>query len=122
MGQAGIGAHNRRTGLCVRVCVRRHEGPVWMVAWAHPSFGSMLASCSHDHKVIIWKETAAGWEKFKEYGMTSDEHASSGTYSESQALPHCVHEQMQARIPFPQIVHAGLADLALRLRRIPRTA
>eukprot|EP00037_Helgoeca_nana_P001500 m.27356 g.27356 ORF g.27356 m.27356 type:complete len:351 (+) comp11908_c0_seq1:107-1159(+) len=57
--------------------LRGHEGPVWMVAWAHPSFGSMLASCSHDHKVIIWKETAAGWEKFKEYGMTSDEHASS---------------------------------------------
>lgn len=40
--------------------LRGHEGPVWQVAWAHPSFGSMLASCSHDHRVIIWKETAAG--------------------------------------------------------------
>ncbi|EPS72324.1 hypothetical protein M569_02435, partial [Genlisea aurea] len=33
-----------------------HRGPVWQVAWAHPKFGSMLASCSYDGKVIIWKE------------------------------------------------------------------
>lgn len=35
-----------------------HEGPVWQVAWAHPKFGSLLASCSFDNKVIIWKETS----------------------------------------------------------------
>ena len=29
----------------------RHEGPVWQVAWAHPKFGSILASCSYDRKV-----------------------------------------------------------------------
>ena len=29
----------------------RHEGPVWQVCWAHPKFGSMIASCSYDHKV-----------------------------------------------------------------------
>ena len=33
-----------------------HEGPVWQVTWAHPKFGSLLASCSFDHKVIVWKE------------------------------------------------------------------
>lgn len=33
-----------------------HQGPVWQVAWAHPKFGSVLASCSYDGKVIIWKE------------------------------------------------------------------
>jgi protein transport protein SEC13 len=33
-----------------------HEGPVWQVAWAHPKFGSLLASCSYDGKVIIYKE------------------------------------------------------------------
>lgn len=33
-----------------------HEGPVWQVAWAHPKFGSILASCSYDGKAIIWKE------------------------------------------------------------------
>lgn len=34
-----------------------HEGPVWQVAWAHPKFGSILASSSYDGKVLIWKET-----------------------------------------------------------------
>lgn len=33
-----------------------HEGPVWQVAWAHPKFGSILASCSYDGRAIIWKE------------------------------------------------------------------
>ena len=36
--------------------LRGHEGPVWQVAWAHPKFGSLLASCSFDHRVIVWKE------------------------------------------------------------------
>ncbi|KAJ6689483.1 hypothetical protein OIU85_005849 [Salix viminalis] len=33
-----------------------HQGPVWQVAWAHPKFGSLLASCSYDGRVLIWKE------------------------------------------------------------------
>lgn len=33
-----------------------HEGPVWQVAWAHPKFGSILASCSYDGRAIVWKE------------------------------------------------------------------
>ncbi|KAK1436260.1 hypothetical protein QVD17_02039 [Tagetes erecta] len=33
-----------------------HNGPVWQVTWAHPKFGSLLASCSYDGTVIIWKE------------------------------------------------------------------
>ncbi|RVW23913.1 Protein transport protein SEC13-like B [Vitis vinifera] len=33
-----------------------HQGPVWQVVWAHPKFGSILASCSYDGRVIIWKE------------------------------------------------------------------
>ena len=33
-----------------------HEGPVWQISWAHPKFGSILASCSYDGKVLIWKE------------------------------------------------------------------
>lgn len=32
-----------------------HEGPVWQVAWAHPQFGTILASCSYDGRAIIWK-------------------------------------------------------------------
>ena len=37
-----------------------HEGPVWQVSWGHPKFGGILASCSFDHRVIIWKELAEG--------------------------------------------------------------
>lgn len=36
--------------------LKAHEGPVWKVAWAHPRFGSILASCSYDMKIIVWKE------------------------------------------------------------------
>ncbi|KAK4409901.1 protein transport protein SEC13A [Sesamum angolense] len=44
-----------------------HQGPVWQVAWAHPKFGSALASCSYDGKVIIWKEAQSegGWDTTK---------------------------------------------------------
>jgi protein transport protein SEC13 len=37
-----------------------HEGPVWQVAWAHPRFGSLLASASFDHRVVVWREGADG--------------------------------------------------------------
>eukprot|EP00911_Craspedida_sp_UC1_P000987 UC1_evm1s739 len=47
--------------------LRGHEGPVWEVAWAHPKFGGILASCSYDRKVIIWKETTSGWENVHEH-------------------------------------------------------
>ncbi len=56
----------------------RHTGPVWQVAWAHPKFGHILASCSYDGKVIIWKEqqpASAGWAKIKEHSL----HTASGT-------------------------------------------
>jgi len=44
------------------------------LAWAHPKFGSILASCSYDKKVIIWKETPTNvWTKIFEY----DKHESS---------------------------------------------
>lgn len=36
--------------------IAAHEGPIWQVAWAHPKFGSILASCSYDRKVCVWKE------------------------------------------------------------------
>lgn len=38
----------------------RHEGPVWQVAWAHPSYGTLLASCGYDRRVLIQREVAAG--------------------------------------------------------------
>ncbi|OII75142.1 hypothetical protein cand_004080 [Cryptosporidium andersoni] len=43
--------------------LKGHEGPVWQVCWAHPTFGSVLASCSYDKRVIVWKEIHRGhWE------------------------------------------------------------
>ena len=49
---------------------------MWQVAWAHPKYGNILASCSYDGKVIIWKEQgASGWAKIKEHSL----HAASGT-------------------------------------------
>ncbi|PKA57852.1 putative cytosolic iron-sulfur protein assembly protein CIAO1 like [Apostasia shenzhenica] len=35
---------------------KRTPGTCLAVAWAHPKFGSVLASCSYDGRVIIWKE------------------------------------------------------------------
>ena len=58
------------------ILIDRHEGPVWQVAWAHPMFGNILASCSYDRKVLIWKETNGAWEKLYEHSS----HDSSGSY------------------------------------------
>ncbi|KAG6856206.1 hypothetical protein H0H87_006602 [Tephrocybe sp. NHM501043] len=55
--------------------LKGHTGPVWQVAWAHPKFGHIIASCSYDGKVLIWKEqqgqgpTAGGWNKVKEHTL-----------------------------------------------------
>lgn len=40
-----------------------HEGPVFEVAWGHPKFGNILASCSFDNRIIIWQEQQDGsWQ------------------------------------------------------------
>ncbi|KAF8516508.1 protein transporter SEC13 [Gautieria morchelliformis] len=58
--------------------LRGHNGPVWQVAWAHPKYGHILASCSYDGKVLIWKEQSqgqaqgggfGGWAKIKEHSL-----------------------------------------------------
>jgi hypothetical protein len=38
--------------------LRGHDGSVWQVAWAHPRFGVILASCSYDSKVLLFRETS----------------------------------------------------------------
>jgi protein transport protein SEC13 len=41
-----------------------HDGPVWEVAWAHPKYGVLLASCSYDGQVIVHRESSPGaWQK-----------------------------------------------------------
>ena len=52
---------------------------MWQVAWAHPKYGHILASCSYDGKVLIWKEQqggsgVGGWIKIKEHTL----HTASG--------------------------------------------
>jgi len=55
--------------------LKGHSGPVWQVAWAHPKYGHILASCSYDGKVLIWKEqqgqgvAAGNWTKVKEHTL-----------------------------------------------------
>ncbi|ETI23339.1 hypothetical protein G647_05139 [Cladophialophora carrionii CBS 160.54] len=39
--------------------LKGHEGAVWCVSWAHPKFGTLLASSSYDGRVHIYKETPA---------------------------------------------------------------
>jgi len=39
-----------------------HEGPVWQVSWGHPKFGVILASCSYDRTVRIWRQDPANAE------------------------------------------------------------
>lgn len=53
--------------------LRGHDGPIWQVAWAHPTFGSILASCSYDGKVFVWKQQDSGgrWERIKEHSLHS---------------------------------------------------
>lgn len=33
-----------------------HTASVWRVTWAHPEFGSILATCSFDRTAAIWEE------------------------------------------------------------------
>lgn len=47
---------SKNSGSQLLATLSGHKGPVWQVAWAHPKFGSMVASSSYDGQVIIWKE------------------------------------------------------------------
>lgn len=35
-------------------------GPIWSLAWSHPKFGSVLASCSFDGSILIHRERSVG--------------------------------------------------------------
>ena len=48
--------------------ISAHDGPVWQVAWAHPKYGVILASCSYDGSVLIHREVAHNsWALFYEH-------------------------------------------------------
>lgn len=55
-----------------------HEGPVWQVSWSHPKFGSLLASCSYDRRVFVWREadhTSGQWSRIFEKTFESSVNA-----------------------------------------------
>jgi nucleoporin SEH1 len=37
-------------------CIQAHEAPVSKVGWAHPEFGSVIASCSFDRTAKVWEQ------------------------------------------------------------------
>ncbi|VVC32266.1 WD40/YVTN repeat-like-containing domain,WD40 repeat,WD40-repeat-containing domain [Cinara cedri] len=37
--------------------IKGHLGPVWQICWSHPVSGHLLASCSYDKRVVVWKES-----------------------------------------------------------------
>lgn len=39
--------------------LKGHDSAVWCVSWAHPKFGSILASAGYDGRVLIWREGAS---------------------------------------------------------------
>ncbi|SPO37315.1 probable SEC13 - protein transport protein [Pseudozyma flocculosa] len=57
-----------------------HQGPVWQVAWAHPTFGPILASCSYDGKVIIWKDSNGAGGQGSAAQSHSNPYGGSGAY------------------------------------------
>ena len=55
--------------------IKSHDGPVWQVAWSHPRFGSLIASCGYDRRVCVHRETEpAKWTRVYAY----EGHGSSG--------------------------------------------
>jgi len=50
-----VGGQRDAGWVCTAV-LKGHAGIVYKLAWAHPEFGRVLASCSADHKVLVWSE------------------------------------------------------------------
>lgn len=47
--------------------LRKHEGAVWAVTWAHPMYGPILASAGEDKRTIIWNEADNCWVATHQY-------------------------------------------------------
>ncbi|CAD8178958.1 unnamed protein product [Paramecium octaurelia] len=42
----------------------QHKGPVWQLSWSNPKYGNILASCSFDKTICLFKE-----QKFGKYSL-----------------------------------------------------
>lgn len=92
--------------------LRGHEGPVWQVAWAHPKFGTLLASCSFDHRVIVWKETQDNqWQQVIKRKATRRLRAlQSGTRFQDLCFSRCTL-RLRRCIPLRLTVSHGLRTI-----------
>lgn len=55
--------NSNKITLQAKLTKNGHQHSVWDLSWSHPKYGTYLASCSYDHKIIIWKETfSSNWE------------------------------------------------------------
>jgi len=100
-----------------------HEGPAWSVAWAHPKYPGVFASCGQDKSIILWREGNQGEfiqvfrdESHKasvnavafgpyEYGLTLAGASSDGTVSTLTFQPGMQGAQAWRRASFP--AHPG---------------
>lgn len=66
--------------------LKGHDGPVWQVGWAHPKYGNVLASCSYDGKVCVWKEEQMNqWGKIHEQNVSAQASVNSIAWGPYQA-------------------------------------
>ncbi|EEB08739.1 COPII-coated vesicle component Sec13 [Schizosaccharomyces japonicus yFS275] len=49
--------------------LKGHTGPVWQLDWAHPKFGTILASASYDGHVIVWREQDGTWKQLYDHAL-----------------------------------------------------
>jgi len=57
LAQDGSNEWHQKQTLAPSDEVKDHQGSIWRVDWAHPQFGQVLATCSTDTYVKIYKET-----------------------------------------------------------------
>lgn len=76
-----VGATYQHTGT-----ISGHQGPVWEVAWSHPKFGTLLASCSFDGTAMIHRESQPrNWTKIHHYQSSA---SASSSINSVQFSPH----------------------------------
>lgn len=42
---------------------------MWCVSWAHPKYGTILASSSYDGRILIWREQNNQWQRIYEFTL-----------------------------------------------------
>ena len=45
--------------------IKAHKGPIWQVAWAHPKYESVIATCGYNGQVKVWKrDMNNNWDNY----------------------------------------------------------